>query len=234
MKLKLLGLSALLILCLASTAYANNKKGQNASEDKVPATEAATAVSNNALAARLAHFARETKSPMAMAAAAEILAAFPLKDEAKAKTDARGTAAPSVSSKNAPDAQALFAEAVTMAKDKQNSALADIIGKQAKASGKTKGRVSGAARHIDVVKKGTKDSYMLRFKGGEMAIAAASSMNDEDIDMHVYDENGNLVASDIENDGVPVCIWNPRWTGEFKIRITNRASHDVTYILETN
>ena len=240
MKLKLFGLSALLVLCLAATAPAGqsapagDKKGQNISDQKAASSESAAAVSNNALASRLAVYARQAKSPMALAAAAQIFATSALEDVKKAKTDENGAAVPAVPGEKAPDAQALFAEALAMAKEQQNLALADLIDKQAKASGQTKGRAGGAARHIDTVLAGKTDMYRVTFRGGESARVAAVADGNQDIDIHIYDENGNFITKDDAFDSTPICAWTPKWTGEFTIKVKNNEKSSVRYILMTN
>jgi hypothetical protein len=74
----------------------------------------------------------------------------------------------------------------------------------------------------------------MKFRGGETAIVAAKAGNGEDIDLLIYDENGNEVERDRSTDDVPVCIWTPKWTGEFTIKVDNQARNDVTYVLMTN
>jgi hypothetical protein len=235
MKWKLLGLMVLLVFTFAATALAaQSEEKQNSADQKGTMSEAATDVSNNALAARLAVYAREAKSPMALATAAQIYASCTLDDAQKTKTDEKGAVVPSVSDEKAPAASALFAEAVAMAKEQQNVALAELIDKQAKASGQTKGRSSGATRHVDMVKAGTRDVYEITFRGDEVAMVAAESRNGADIDLHIYDENGNLIEKDTDTDGVPVCLWTPRWTGKFTVKVSNPTSNDLRYTLMTN
>jgi hypothetical protein len=41
-----------------------------------------------------------------------------------------------------------------------------------------------------------------------------------DIDLQVYDENGNLVDSDTDTDDYPMVRVNPRWSGRFRVKVT--------------
>ena len=94
------------------------------------------------------------------------------------------------------------------------------------------GRVGGGIDRHDTVLGGTTDRYTMSFRGGETARIAAKG--DGDIDLYVYDENGNEIAHDSDDDHVPVAQWTPRWTGRFTVKIVNTESYDVDYELITN
>lgn len=40
-----------------------------------------------------------------------------------------------------------------------------------------------------------------------------------DLDLALYDENGNLVSEDETTDDVPAVTVEPRWTGPFTLRV---------------
>ena len=239
MKRSVTALIAAVFLCLGSVAMAggpatSSQKAGNLSEDKGAASATAEAVDASNLAARLAAYARTQKSPLSLGAAAQILADIPMQDKQQQKSDEGGKPVASVPGEAFPDAAALFAEAVALAKEQQNPALADLLGKQAEAAGQTKGRVGGPARHVDSVKPGSTDVYEIRFRGSERAMIGAKSRNGEDIDIVVLDENHNEICRDYDNDGVPVCRWTPKWTGQFYIKIKNRTNGTVRYELVTS
>lgn len=75
------------------------------------------------------------------------------------------------------------------------------------------------------------DSYQFDFVGGYQAGAYLSGDGDTDLDLYVYDENGNLVCKSISNSDNEYCTWNPRWTGPFKVTIKNRGTIANRYIL---
>ncbi len=87
--------------------------------------------------------------------------------------------------------------------------------------------------HDDTVKQGHSDSYKVRFKGGERAIVRAKAHGD-DIDLMIYDSHDNLVEKDVAKDDVPVCVWTPKWTGQFTIKVINNENRDVDYTLTSN
>ena len=57
---------------------------------------------------------------------------------------------------------------------------------------------------------------------------------DCDLDLYIYDENGNIVASDTDYTDQCICRWVPSWTGKFIIRIVNRGYVYSNYIIATN
>ena len=57
---------------------------------------------------------------------------------------------------------------------------------------------------------------------------------DTDLDLYVYDENGNLIDKDIDSTDTMLCMWTPKWTGEFIIKIKNLGSVRNYYTLWTN
>jgi hypothetical protein len=94
------------------------------------------------------------------------------------------------------------------------------------------GAIPGPRAVREQVLAGDTDVYHVWFEGGELAIVRA--VGDGDIDMEILDANGLLIASDYEDDQVPVCTFTPRRTGLFTIRIVNSDDYDVDYVLRTN
>jgi hypothetical protein len=94
------------------------------------------------------------------------------------------------------------------------------------------GVIGGPKTDIDVVKSNSTVKYTLIFRADEEARVEATG--DGDVDIRVYDENNNLVASDILNDNHPVCTWTPKWKGKFYVKVINNTSDDLAYRLTTN
>lgn len=40
-----------------------------------------------------------------------------------------------------------------------------------------------------------------------------------DIDLYLYDENGNSISSDLKTDDFPIVGCSPTWTGQFKLKV---------------
>jgi hypothetical protein len=79
------------------------------------------------------------------------------------------------------------------------------------------------------------DTYKIRFKGGELAVIGVVGDGDTDLDVFVYDSEGNLVVSDVDasDDGGPI-QWRPKWTETFYIVIKNKGNVSNNYTLVTN
>lgn len=102
------------------------------------------------------------------------------------------------------------------------------------AQGAHRGAVGGAKYNVDVVRAGATDTYNVSFVKGYLAEVALSGDGDTDLDLYVYDANGNLIASDTDyTDDCYVC-WVPAWTGSYKIKVVNRGRLANRYVLVTN
>jgi hypothetical protein len=55
-------------------------------------------------------------------------------------------------------------------------------------------------------------------KGQSYAIAGSCDQDCGDLDLEIYDDNGNLIGSDIEPDDFPILSVQPRWNARFTIR----------------
>jgi hypothetical protein len=64
------------------------------------------------------------------------------------------------------------------------------------------------------------DTYDLNLsRGYSYKIVAVCDGDCGDIDLNLYDENGNVIAKDTGNDDYPIVEVSPRWTGAFKLKI---------------
>lgn len=97
-----------------------------------------------------------------------------------------------------------------------------------------RGAVGGPRYASSSVNAGSSDIYNISFKAGELAMVMVIGDGDTDLDLYVYDNNGNLIASDADYTDDCVCSWTPRWTGNFRIKIVNRGRVYNSYILRTN
>lgn len=78
------------------------------------------------------------------------------------------------------------------------------------------------------------DVYHITFDGGYLAQVRVFGDGDTDLDVRVYDENGNLVASDLSYSDNCIVEWRPRWTGVFRIEVENLGGVYNRYDLFTN
>jgi hypothetical protein len=64
------------------------------------------------------------------------------------------------------------------------------------------------------------DTYDLNLnRGYAYKIIAVCDGDCGDIDLNLYDENGNIIAKDTGNDDYPIVEVSPRWTGAFELKI---------------
>lgn len=72
------------------------------------------------------------------------------------------------------------------------------------------------------------------FQAGQEATVTVYGDGDTDLDLYVYDSNGNLVAKDEDRTDTCVASWVPKWTGAFTIVVKNRGSVYNRYTMRTN
>jgi hypothetical protein len=98
----------------------------------------------------------------------------------------------------------------------------------------TRGASGGPVRRCDTVNGNTTDIWRITFRGGEPAYVAVSGDGDTDLDLYVYDENGNLITYDNSYGDDCLVSFTPRWTGVFIIKIKNLGRVYNRYCMGTN
>lgn len=93
---------------------------------------------------------------------------------------------------------------------------------------------SAPIRHVSRVDTGKRNVYRLTFQGGRVARLLVLGDGDTDLDLRVYDQNGNLVASDLDFTDQCVVEFTPRWTGEFTVEIRNLGNVYNRYTMLSN
>ena len=78
------------------------------------------------------------------------------------------------------------------------------------------------------------DIYTIECQAGQVAECAIVGDGDTDLDLYVYDENGNLITSDTDYTDRCYCRWTPRWTGNFRLKIINRGNVYNQYTIAVN
>lgn len=66
-------------------------------------------------------------------------------------------------------------------------------------------------------------SFSVPFYAGYAGAVALRGDGDTDLDLYVYDPNGNLVASDDDESDYCIVGFTPRWTGLYTVKIVNRG-----------
>lgn len=186
------------------------------------------------MAGKLVKYGYQTKTAMPLIQAVEIYNRVGLVDESEAKTkESQSDAVAGATSQEKAtavsyDPAKLLADATTYAEG--DKSLLSLI----KAAGETRGRVPGPLRHYDSVNAGTTDVYNITFRGGELAMVIVSGDGDTDLDLSIYDENGNYITSDTDGSDDCVVTFTPRWTGKFKVKVKNYGRVYNRYVLATN
>jgi hypothetical protein len=65
----------------------------------------------------------------------------------------------------------------------------------------------GVAEYFDVVLR-AEQTYLVHVNPFEVGV---------DFDLHIYDENGNLISEDVSAASDAYCAVTPRWTGPFRM-----------------
>ena len=181
------------------------------------------------LSAELATVARDKKDPILMLAAAHLESMAKTEEAQRAKTsEGEETAG---GDKEKTEQIALYALAEEYAGS--NETLLALIG-GSKDSVSVRGLPRGPKVSHDTVLAGRTDTYRLTFMGNEYAEVAVLGDGDTDLDLYVYDENGNQICKDIDPTDRAYCSWIPRWTGEFRIVIRNEGGVYNNYALYAN
>lgn len=199
------------------------------SKDSASGT-AAAAVSNLATAQQLARIGQEKNDPLLLAAAAALAADVGARGGIERVEGAAVTGDAKAGDAGESGPAQWLAAAEELASG--NASLTAVV--QEVKSRSSRGREGGPADHWDAVQAYSTDVYNISFRGRERAVMAVSGDGDTDLDLFVYDENGNEVCRDDDYTDQLYCEWTPRWTGPFSVRIVNLGGVYNRYRLMTN
>lgn len=220
----------LAIVCLCGLSIAAFAQEEKPASDKKTSPELAALQT----AAGLAKYGYENYSATALIEAAKIIAETPVQE-----LDAEGTPGNPQEVQEKPrrirlNPDELLADAQKYAgKDKVVVAYAKQVEKAIK-SGPTRGAVGGPKYGEGRVYGKDYVDYALKFWANELAEVIVVGDGDNDLDLYIYDQNGNLIASDTDYTDQCICRWVPAWTGAFRIRIVNRGKIYSDYAIATN
>jgi hypothetical protein len=77
-------------------------------------------------------------------------------------------------------------------------------------------------------------TYTLTFRAGEKAVVGIHGNGSSDLDLLVFDENGNPVAVDDDDTDECIAVWTPAWTGKFTVKVVNQGDVSNRYEIMTN
>ena len=229
-------LGSALLFAFAAPLTAQEKKGTNQAppEDAAQAKPSADAdsIQQIHLAHSLIEHGRKNKAPEALITAARILGANGTVELDQKPTHETPPDAPQGEKKDKPacdnSPKALLQEAKELSGN--NPAIVAL----ANSVELSRGAVGGPKRVVEVVEPSDIDVYKVTFRGGEVARAAVSGDGDTRLDLYIYDENGNLVTSQVGPGDDCLASWVPKWSGVFIIKVVNRGRLPNRYIMATN
>lgn len=225
------------VIALSAVMVSCNKKAVQENEQKEEiAAVASQEVSALRVAMDLAKLGYETESASALIEAANILASTPTQAfEAKAEQGEEiANESDKVEKVHLAPAK-LIADARELTEDAHLLALADNVTAKLNAQAEgTRGAMGGPKYAYGRVSARSYTYYDQKFWADEIAEVAVSGDGDTDLDLYVYDENGNLIASDTDYTDDCYVRFCPRWTGLFRIKIVNRGGVYNNYAIVTN
>ena len=216
-------LFAIVAFMLPVALMAQEEKPEAAS---VPASETAVQV-----AAELSKYGYAHGDALSLIQAARMAKQAGMTQEAREKAETQGGQADqgAKSGKVCLDPAQLLADAKELAKnDGVLNALIDQV------KNNVRGAVGGPKYAVSSVNAHGTHVYRVNFRAGETGIVTVVGDGDTDLDLYVYDQNGNLIDKDVDYTDNCVCTFVPRWTGLFVIKIVNRGSVYNRYVLRTN
>jgi hypothetical protein len=226
----LFGIAVLVMAAMAQAAFAQ----VGADGTKSAAGEASPAMAALQTAYSLAKYGYANESASALIEAAEILAQTQTQPMGAKPEQGSGSAD---AAKKTPKPEFTAANLLADGKkyaagDKTMLAWAAEVEKALKV--KTRGAVGGPRYQVDRVPAGTRNRYQLSFKAGQTAEIAVSGDGDTDLDLYVYDSNGNLIEYDEGRSDDCYVRWTPKWTGGFTIDVVNRGRVYNQFEIATN
>ncbi|MBX3225717.1 MAG: hypothetical protein KIT84_30930 [Labilithrix sp.] len=96
------------------------------------------------------------------------------------------------------------------------------------------GNTAGPSIRTTTVGAHQTDVYAVTLRGGEAVSVLVKGDGDTDLDCFLRDENGNVVARDVDSTDTCLLTMTPRWTGAFRIEVRNNGGVYNRYTIRTN
>lgn len=131
------------------------------------------------------------------------------------------------------DFDKLLADAKQFA-DSDETTLKLIDRIEADSKSVSRGAVNGPSVGDYVLPAYSNHTFNISFIANRIAEVAVSGDGDTDLDLFVYDSNGNLIEQDTDYTDDCYVRWTPKWTGRFSIVVVNRGGVYNHYVFGTN
>ena len=212
------------LLVFTTALYAQEKGSQQ------PVKYMSQEIENMALAKELAAYGYANESAISLINAAQIVIDESA-SEAKVKETTRGGEDTGASELTL-DVEKLLTDAEAFADNDKN--LKGVIKSMRELTAASRGRVGGPGYVVDKVNGEEANMYAVEFTGGDAAEAAVVGDGSTDLDLYIFDADGNLIVMDEDAGDECYVMWKPRSTGVFVITILNRGSVYNEFALVTN
>ena len=223
----------LFILSMITVAFSGMaQKVEDKPEVKGETSESLAAVK---LANQILRYGYENKSTLALLDALQIFSENPTQ-ALNATKDGAAVDESKNEGKKAKvsfDYDSVLADAKAFA-DGDPNLLALIDNIDAEAKGAQRGNINGPSRDYAAVNGNSYMDYTASFVVNQLAEVLVSGDGDTDLDLYVYDSNGNPIASDTDYSDDCYVRWVPAWTGRYTIRIVNRGPVYNRFVILTN
>lgn len=187
------------------------------------------------LANQVLRYGYENKSTLALLDALQIFSENPTQalNAKREGADVDETKSEGKKAKVSFDYESVLADAKAFA-DGDPNLLALIDNIDAEAKGAQRGNINGPSRDYAAVNGQSYMDYTASFVANQLAEILVSGDGDTDLDLYVYDSNGNLIASDTDYSDDCYVRWVPAWTGRYTVRIVNRGPVYNRFVILTN
>lgn len=174
------------------------------------------------LATQLAKYGYKNASVLALVQAADMLAAIGKQELGEESFEQSAGDAPDAqkAEKVSFDVETLLKDAEEMADG--DAALTAMINSVRQSA--TRGAVGGSRSGTHKLPANSYHTFRYKFYANSRASVVLSGDGDTDLDVYVYDVNGNLITKDDDYSDDCVCSWYPAWTGLFTIKVVNRGN----------
>lgn len=216
--------------CIAVSVFAQETKsieGQNRSVE----------IQSIQTAAALAQYGYQNDSPTALIEAARIFGTTQTQaGDCEGVSEVPQSEGAAKESGISYDPQQLLADAKEMAgNDPEINALIKRTEQEIKEFARaTKGVVGGAEIIFGRVDSRSYNLYTFRFWGNELAEVGVVGDGDTDLDLYIYDQNGDLVVRDINYGDTCYCAWVPSRTSVYIVKVVNHGNVYNNFTLATN
>ena len=219
----------MLVLVLVATMAASAFAQTQDKEPSAPISEDLVALQT---ANSLARYGYSTDSASALIGAAEIFAQIRTQPLGIEPTRSQSSGSATVSTPEFTPAN-LLRDARRLARN-NNTLLAWATEVERTLNTQTRGAAGGPRFAREVIVSGANHNYTFTFRAGERADITLVGNGVSDLDLYIYDENGNLIRYDEGYSDVASLWFIPAWTGRFTVRVKNWGNIANRYELYTN